>query len=105
MKKIFFVIVVLLIIAAFVVILRNDSTPKFDNDLKGKEVSISYYELNVREQPNTDSEIIGTLHMGDKVSLSGYYVSGTGSSTLPEDFGWVELSDGGWIIRKAVDFH
>lgn len=47
--------------------------------------------LNIRKCPGRCSRIIGKLHKGDYVALSGRH-----------RHGWAELADGGWVSKKWI---
>ncbi|HAT12455.1 MAG TPA: peptide-binding protein [Microcoleaceae bacterium UBA10368] len=47
--------------------------------------------LNIRQCPGRCSRIIGKLHKGDHVALSGRYRRG-----------WAQLADGGWVSKKWI---
>jgi len=67
----------------------------FDKSLAGKNLRVSWTEVNVRESPH--GKILYQLQKGDTVVLNGYtyeYVDGPVMS-------WVQLVDGNWMTREA----
>lgn len=56
------------------------------------EVATNGGRLNIRHRPNGCSRVIGKLHDGDHIELTGRYKRG-----------WAQVEGGGWVSRAWLD--
>lgn len=82
---------------------------KTDEDLVGKQVEVDWSTLNLRNEAGDDGDIIGKLHEGQVVTLTGR----THEPTLGgEHKFWLEVETSangipvtGWVYAEGVDLH
>ena len=84
----------------FIILMISAFTPKkrYDEDLTKEKYRISFYEVNIREKPDTSSKIVGTKTLGEYISLSGnIYETNSDIYSM-----WFETTEGYWIVTDAV---
>ena len=96
MKKIRNIAVAVVVLVALVWVITPSE--KFDEDLAGDTMRVSYEKVNVRTEPNTDSEIVDQRYLGAEVELTGNVYS----SIFDTNVAWYETSDGNWITANAL---
>ena len=99
--KIVIILACLVLAIALCYTLCGDS---FNQNLVNKTSTIKWEEVNLRESPSIDSEIITTLGKGEQIIFTGkvYQYSDPG---YPYDY-WLEVETDnytGWIIAKSAN--
>lgn len=94
-------------IAAVAILLSSCSGEKYEEKKSGREVRISYLEVNLRKEPSTDSDIIEKLYQEDTVLLTGYSYEYPTLEHLPTD-SWHEVKTNsgitGWIVTESIQW-
>lgn len=103
-EKVAIVAIIMLLVVFLVIFVSVAGKPKREYDEKLSESSdlrICYDSVNVRAQPNENSEIIDKLSLGDRVSFTGNMIIYP-LEELEEFHKWYEVAGGGWITADAV---
>ena len=98
----------LLVVTIGVILLINMSSIKFDEDLMGRQGKVEWSTLNLRSEAGTNERIIGMLHEGDVVRMTGNKVSFLDGYYE----NWIEVEASingipvtGWVCTDGIDFH
>ena len=76
----------------------------FNQNLENKTSTIKWEEVNLRESPSIDSEIITTLGKGEQIIFTGK-THQYSDPAYPYDY-WLEVETDnytGWIIAKSAN--
>lgn len=94
-------------IAAVAILLSSCSGEKYEEDKVGLEYKVRYIEVNLREEPNTDSDIIEKLCLDDVIVLTGYSYEYPTLEDLPTDH-WHQVTTltgtTGWIVTESIQW-
>lgn len=71
----------------------------FSEDLKTYKYRICYNEVNIRAEPDSNSEIVGEMYLGESIELTGHYIDYPAYDIYSR---WYETTDGTWIVSDAV---
>ena len=102
------VLLVTAVVLAIVLMFTSIFGKEFNEDNVGREVSISWEEVNVREGHSTSTNVIACLNEGASVTLTGNsyeYAGGNGKST--ESWTEIQLEDGtiGWVVTRSIKWY
>lgn len=94
-------------IAAVAILLSSCSGEKYEEEKAGQQLSIRYLEVNLREEPSTDSDIIEKLYQEDTVILTGNSYEYPSLENLPTDH-WHQVTTlkgtTGWIVTESIEW-
>lgn len=111
MKKIknyAFVLLITAAVASTFLLITTFFGLHYDKSKTNQKVTISWEEVNIRQNHSANGKIVDVLYKGDTVTLTGYsyeYLGSDGDATES----WVEVITNkdhisGWIVSKSVDW-
>lgn len=104
MKKSVIVIVIICLLASCMLLFSNFGKQHKEENV-GREVSIRWEMVNLRESYSTTSDVIAELHQGTKVYLTGNSYDYISAEDLPTET-WQEVRTAsgktGWIVTESI---
>lgn len=97
-------VIIIPIILLWVFVNQMGTKAQTEPALVGKEATVTWQTLNLREAAGTSSEVIEELTRGEQITLTGR----CRETSIEEPSLWVEVEtqDGvsGWLYRQGITF-
>jgi len=98
------IIITVIVLFAFSVLLFSNFGKQYNEENSGRELSIRWEMVNLRENYSTSSDVIEELHQGEKIVLTGNsYEYGDGPNSSWRE---VRTESGitGWVVSQSIQW-